>query len=279
VTGNERSHAVPTGLGTLNVRVVGDGRPAAVLWHSLFVDSRSWWRVEDALGRQRTLVLVDGPSHGGSQPAARTFTLADCAVAAEGVLDHLEVSGPVDWVGNAWGGHVGMTFAARRPERTRSLMTLASPVAALTAAERRRILPLVGIYRLAGAIRPARNGVVEALLTAEVRRNLPSAAELIDDVIKKADRRGLYLAMRSVMLGRPDLSDLLPRIEAPTVLAAGDDDPMLTTVELARAAEALPHGQTRTIAGSRHLAPVEAPDEVISLVTKLWGATAGDGGS
>jgi hypothetical protein len=65
VTGNERSHAVPTGLGTLNVRVVGDGRPAAVLWHSLFVDSRSWWRVEDALGRQRTLVLVDGPSHGG----------------------------------------------------------------------------------------------------------------------------------------------------------------------------------------------------------------------
>jgi hypothetical protein len=36
---------VPTALGRLNVRIVGSG-PPALLWHSMFVDSTSWQRVE-----------------------------------------------------------------------------------------------------------------------------------------------------------------------------------------------------------------------------------------
>ncbi len=163
ITVNEHIHALPTSFGALHVRVVGHG-PVAVLWHSLFVDSRSWYRVEPALARQRTLVLLDGPSHGGSQPASRRFTLTDCAAAAGEVLDQLDVTTPVDWVGSAWGGHVGMVFAADQPRRTRSLVTLASPVHALTLAERRRIVPLVGLYRVVGPIRFLRAAVVDALL-------------------------------------------------------------------------------------------------------------------
>ena len=45
---------VDTRLGSLAVRVRGDG-PVAVLWHSLFVDDRTWNRVEEELGRQRRL--------------------------------------------------------------------------------------------------------------------------------------------------------------------------------------------------------------------------------
>ena len=62
--------------------------------HSLFVDSRSWSGVEPALAQQRTLVLIDGPGHGGSQPARRHFTLVDCAAAAAEVLDQLELTVP-----------------------------------------------------------------------------------------------------------------------------------------------------------------------------------------
>src|SRR5450755_4326765 len=110
-TMNEAVHLLPTRIGTLHVRVTGHG-PVAVLWHSLFVDSRSWYRVEPALAAQRTLVLIDGPSHGGSQPARQRFTLDDCAVAAGEILDQLGMTAPVDWVGSAWGGHVGMVLAA-----------------------------------------------------------------------------------------------------------------------------------------------------------------------
>ena len=39
---------VPTCLGELHVRRTGTG-PPAVLWHSLWVDSRSWGPLADAL--------------------------------------------------------------------------------------------------------------------------------------------------------------------------------------------------------------------------------------
>lgn len=135
--------------------------------------ARNWSRVEPALARQRTLVLVNGPSHGGSQPASRRFTLADCAAAAGEVLDQLGVTAPVDWVGSAWGGHVGMVFAAEWPQRARSLVALASPVHAPSPAGRRRIVPLVELYRVLGAPRSVRDGVVDALLTPECARTGP----------------------------------------------------------------------------------------------------------
>jgi pimeloyl-ACP methyl ester carboxylesterase len=271
---HEGVHALPTRIGTLHVRVVGHG-PVAVLWHSLFVDSRSWSRVEPALAQQRTLVVIDGPAHGGSQPASRRFTLADCAAAAGEVLDQLGVTTPVDWVGSAWGGHVGMVFAADQPQRTRSLVTLASPVHALTPAERRRSVPLVGLYRVLGPIRFLRAGVVDAMLTPTVRKDRPETEALVTDVLRHADRKGLYLTMRSIMLGRADLTGLLPQITAPTLLVVGGDDPMWTAANANVAATHLPHGQAVTVAGTRHLPALEAPDEVIALITQLWAATSG----
>ncbi len=274
-TPNEAIHAMPTRIGILRVRVTGSG-PAAVLWHSLFVDSRSWYRVEKALAGQRTLVLIDGPSHGGSQPARQLFTLADCAAAAGEILDQLGVTGPADWVGSAWGGHVGMVLAAGQPERIRSLVALASPVHALTAAERRRIVPLVGLYRVLGPARFLRAAVADALLTPAVRADVPETAELVSDTLRQADRKGFLMTMRSVMLGRPDLSSLLPRIAAPTLLVAGGDDPMWTAASASAAAALLPHGQAVTVPGTRHMPALEAPDEVTGLITQFWVSTSSD---
>ena len=100
-----------TRLGPLTVTTRGSG-PPAVLWHSLFVDSTTWCRVAPLLEPARQLLLIDGPNHAGQPPASRPFTLQDCVGAAVDVLDELGISGPVDWLGNAWGGHVGMHVAA-----------------------------------------------------------------------------------------------------------------------------------------------------------------------
>jgi pimeloyl-ACP methyl ester carboxylesterase len=271
IAAQESVHLLPTRIGTLQVRVVGHG-PAAVLWHSLFIDSRNWCFVEEALARQRTLVMIDGPAHGGSEPARRPFTLRDCAAAAGEILGLLGISAPVDWVGNAWGGHVGMLFAATQPDRARSLAMLASPVHALRPAERRRSALLVQLYRVVGARRFLRAAVLDAMLAPAVRTAQPDIAELISDVLRHADRQGLAVTMRSVMLNRPDLSNLLPRITAPTVVVAGGDDAMWAAADAAAAARHLPHGQAVTIPGTRHLPPLEAPDEVIGLVTQAWAA-------
>ena len=55
---------IETNVGSLAVRERGEGRPA-VLWHSLFIDERSWERVEEDLSAERRLVLITGPGTRG----------------------------------------------------------------------------------------------------------------------------------------------------------------------------------------------------------------------
>ena len=139
---------VSTDLGRLHVRCTGTG-PPVVLLHSLFVDSRSWGPLVDELGRQRTVYAIDGPSHGKSDSVARDFTFDEVVASAEQALDRLGLVEAVDWVGNAWGGHVGIRLATGH--RLRSLTTIGTPIAGFTVGEKlTKAWPLVGMYRLAG---------------------------------------------------------------------------------------------------------------------------------
>ena len=124
---------VSTDLGRLHVQRTGSG-PPVVLWHSLFVDSRSWGPLIDGLGRQRTVYAIDGPSHGKSDSVARDFTFEEVVASAEQALDRLGLSEPVDWVGNAWGGHVGIRLATG--QRLRTLTTIGTPIQGFTVGEK-----------------------------------------------------------------------------------------------------------------------------------------------
>jgi pimeloyl-ACP methyl ester carboxylesterase len=258
---------VTTRLGALRVRMCGSG-PPAVLWHSLFVDSATWNRVCPRLGEHRRLILIDGPSHGSSAPTHHRFTLQDCADAASDVLDHLDVDVPVDWVGNAWGGHVGIAFAAGKPEQCRSLVTIGTPVRALNPAERRRIVPLVALYRILGPVRPLRKGVENALLGA---KPASTDAHVISSALRGADRRGMYAAMRSVMLHRPDLTSVLAPLATPTLIVAAERDALWQPTEARAAAGHLPHRAFGTVPGAGHIAPLlqHAP-ALTELVSDFW---------
>src|ERR1700758_5577620 len=159
-------HMIDTKLGRLHVEVDGEG-PAAVLWHSLFVDSRSWSRLRGLLREDRRLVLIDGPGHGQSGFPSADFDLGDCAEAATDVLDAVGVQKPVDWLGNAWGGHIGLTLAATSPGWCRSVAAISTPVQALSRRERITIVPMVWAYRYVGAVPPLANAVAVALLGKE----------------------------------------------------------------------------------------------------------------
>ncbi|MBJ7595799.1 MAG: alpha/beta fold hydrolase [Candidatus Dormibacteraeota bacterium] len=261
---------VPTRLGDLSVQVCGAG-PTAVLWHSLFVDSTTWEQVRKPLSAARRLLIIDGPSHGGSPGPGRIFTIEECADAARAVLTHFGVTEPVDWVGNAWGGHVGILFAATSPERCRSLVTIGTPVHALTRAERPKCRALVAAYRLTGPMRSLVNAVTDALLGPRSADRDPASARLVGDAFRHAARRGMYLAMRSVMLNRPDLTSALRVVSAPTLVVAGADDSMWTP-DRARAAAALPsRGACRVVPGAGHVAPLlDDASALAELITIFW---------
>jgi pimeloyl-ACP methyl ester carboxylesterase len=262
--------SVPTRLGPLRVETAGAG-PPAVLWHSLFVDSTTWVRVREPLASVRRLLLVDAPGHGHNPPVARRFTLDDCAGAAADVLDHFRVGEPVDWVGNAMGGHVGIVFAAADPGRCRSLATIGCPVHALTPPERRKIAVLTAVYRLTGPVPPLVNPLIDVLLGPHARAADPEAAALVGGAFRRATRRGMSGAIGSVSLRRPDLTPLLAKISAPALICAAADDPYWTPADAARAAGRLPNGTSVILPGSGHIAPLlEAAPAVADLLTAFW---------
>ncbi|HEX7993036.1 MAG TPA: alpha/beta fold hydrolase [Streptosporangiaceae bacterium] len=262
--------SVPTRLGPLRVEAAGSGAPA-VLWHSLFVDSTTWVRVRPPLASVRRLLLIDAPGHGHNPPVARRFTLDDCAGAAADVLDHFRIGGPVDWVGNAMGGHVGIPFAAAYPGRCRSLATIGSPIHALTPPERRKIAVFTGLYRLTGPLPPLVSLLIDALLGPHARTGDPQAAALAAAAFRRATRRGMSRAIGSVSLHRPDLTPLLGKISTPTLICAAADDPSWTPADAARAAGRLPNGASVILPGAGHIAPLfEAEPALAELLTAFW---------
>jgi pimeloyl-ACP methyl ester carboxylesterase len=260
---------VETRLGALAVRVRGEG-PVAVLWHSLFVDDSTWTRVEDDLARVRRLVIITGPGHGASPDPGRRYNMDECAEAATDVLAYLGIDEPVDWVGNAWGGHVGVVFAARWPERCRTLVTLGTPIQSYTMSERLPIWILLLIVRLFGPVGFIATGVREVLLSPSTRAQDPEAGSLVVDCLRTMDRAALANAVVSISLRRPDLTPRLSQIRCSTLFVTGSDHTGWTPDQAQAASRLLADGATEVIPNVAYLIPLEAPTRTVQLVRDLW---------
>ncbi len=248
---------VSTDLARLHVRRVGTG-PPVVLWHSLFFDSRSWGPLIDDLGRQRTVYAIDGPSHGRSEAVRRDFTFAECVTAAEQALDRLGLTEPVDWVGNAWGGHVGIRLATSDRKRLRTLTTIGTPIQAFTLKEKwTKGWPLVQLYRLIGPAGFITKMLSDSLLGAEAVAAKQDQAAAIVDSFRSADRDGMLHAMRSMMLHRSGIGDLLIDIAVPTLVMSVRDDVMGWRPDEARTTCAvIPDCRVEEVAGTGHISPL-----------------------
>lgn len=271
------SELVTTELGRLRVTVTGTG-PPVMLWHSLFVDSRSWGPLVDELARSRTVYAIDGPSHGGSDAVHRDFTFQECVAAAEVALDRLALTEPVDWVGNAWGGHVGIRLASRQRPRVRTLTTIGTPVAAFTLREKwTKALPLIQLYRVVGPNGFILSQLSDSLLGAEAVTAQPDRAATVMESFRTADRGGMLHAMRSMMLKRTGIDGLLSHIVVPTLVLSVRDDAMgWHTDEARRTCAVIPDCRVEEVAGGGHVAPLLIDHRrIVDLVTEFWAAEAG----
>ena len=267
---------VSTDLGRLHVQRTGTG-PPVVLWHSLFVDSRSWGPLVDTLARDRTVYTIDGPSHGKSKAVPRDFSFEEVVTAAEQALDCLGLTEPVDWVGNAWGGHVGIRLASAVRPRLRTLTTIGTPVQGFTPWEKLTMAwPLIGIYRLIGPNSLIMKQLFNSLLGAESIAAEPNQAATVEASFREADRKGMLHAMRSMMLHRAGIEDLLGSIKVPTlVMPVRDDVTGWRPDEARRTCAAIPDCRVEEVAGTGHVSPLLVDrDRILSLLTEFWSSVS-----
>lgn len=267
---------VVTDLGGLFVQRMGAGSPV-VLWHSLFLDSRSWCGLPEEIARNHTVYVIDGPSHGRSEPVGRDFTFDECVSAATQVLDALSLDGAVDWVGNAWGGHIGIQLAVHHPNRIRTLTTIGTPAHSLRTGERlTKAWPLVNLYRLTGPHPLLLKPLSDALVGRESFEAAPDLAKAVMSGFTNAQKEAMFHAMRSMMLNRPDMTADMARITAPTLLIAGRDDITGWRPADAQAvADTMVDATVIGAAGSGHSSPLLIDrDLVLRSITEFWRADA-----
>jgi pimeloyl-ACP methyl ester carboxylesterase len=263
----ERNERVRTRLGALRIRRIGAG-PMTVLWPSMFVDSSTWDSLIPELDLDREYVLVDGPGLGRSDALLRRSTITEAADAAVDLLDGLGAAGPVDWVGNAFGGHVGYKLAAM-PGVLRSLVAISAPVERITQAQRAQINLLLPLLRLAGPIAPVRDAVVGAMLT-DASAHDERIRRIVVESLERPSRRSMTNALRSFILDRVDVTAELAAIGVPCLYIASDDRGDWSEDEALQAAARTPNATAVTVQRARTLIPLEQPAVVADHLRSFW---------
>ena len=264
---DESTALVPTRLGRLHVRLVGDG-PTTVLWSSMFVDSHTWDPVLPLLPQGRRYALVDPPGLGLSEPLREASDIAGAADAASDLLVGLGVDGPVDWVGNAFGGHVGFKLAAR-PGLLRSLVAVSSPAQPVDAPLRRQITLLLPILRTAGPVGPVRTAILQAMLTDASRDRAP-LRQVVEESLARPTRRSMALAVRSFILNRVDVTAELADLTVPSLFVASDDRGDWSPQNAEDAAAVAPDATAVTVERARTLVPLEQPAALSCHIRGFW---------
>jgi pimeloyl-ACP methyl ester carboxylesterase len=263
----ERTAWVPTRLGEVHVRTTGEGA-TTILWPSMFVDSHSWDLLMPLMPAGRRYVLVDPPGLGLSQPLQRVADISTAAAAATDLLDELGVDGPVDWVGNAFGGHVGYELGTR-PGVLRSLVAVSSPTEPVPSPLRRQINLLLPLLRAAGPVGPVRDAVMAGMLT-DVSAAQEEIRRIVIESLTRPTRRSLSLAVRSFILNRLDVTAELEDLAIPSLFVASDDRGDWSPEAAESAAALAPSAEFVVVCGARTLIPLEQPEVLASHLLDFW---------
>ncbi len=225
-----------------------------LMHHGIAQDLRRWARWIPYVARQYRIVRFDFRGFGESSipPASYIPSLEGLLVDARRLLAHLNIE-KVHFVGASTGGMVGMLFAARHPERTLSLTLLNTiPGMALSPAD------------LDAWTRKIDATSVRAMFEEQVhdRFNLDIVSnELVEWYLQQWSKVNPSWLKRMFRAVNVDISDVLPKIAAPTLIIWGENDRVLPrpTQELMR--DRIPHAQLQIVPGHAHNVFEAAGDE------------------
>jgi 3-oxoadipate enol-lactonase len=263
-----REQTVDTVLGRVRVQVGGTGAPI-LFWPSLLMTGDMWHGVADGLVGRSQVVLIDPPGQGGSQALTGMFSFGDCARCVVDILDGLGLD-RAHFVGNSWGGMIGGTFAATYPERIGRAVLMNCTAGAAGVRQRAQFAMLLRLAKWSGEFGPVLiRSVLKAFLGPTTFRERPEVVAHVRSAVKSVDIQSVSWAVKSVVPARPDQHALFAGITTPVLVVAGAEDATFPPREAIAMADAIPNASIRVLEGVAHLAGLENPTVVSSLVDQF----------
>jgi poly(3-hydroxyalkanoate) depolymerase len=219
----------------------------------------------DALDRRRTVIRFDVPGVGGSPRPVVPYVLATFTPVVTGMLDQLGYEDAVDVLGFSWGGGLAQHFAVQHRRRCRRLVLAATGTGSLMVPANPRVL--------ARMLTPRRHrdpdyvrSIAGEIYGGTIRDHPEQAARVLHSASRLGPRRGYYyqLAASACWSSLP----FLRLIRQPTLVIAGDDDPIIPEANPRLMARLLPDAQLHVYRGG-HLALVTEARELAPVVEEF----------
>jgi poly(3-hydroxyalkanoate) depolymerase len=209
----------------------------------------------DALSPDREVVRFDMPGIGGSPLPVVPYHMTTLPPLLAGLLDALGYA-RADVLGVSWGGGLAQQFAIGRPRRVRRLVLVATAPGALMVPAHPRVL--------ARLMTPRRHrdpdytaSIAGDLYGGRARDDPSLARDLLHGTTRLGPARGYYYQL-AAGVGWTSLP-LLPLVRQPTLILAGDDDPIIPLANARIMHRLIPHSELHVYHGGHLDLVAEAP--------------------
>ena len=243
----------------------GDG-PPLLLMNGIGASLEVLQPFVDALDGRRTVVRFDVPGVGGSPRPVVPYLMATFTPVVASLLDALGHPDPVDVLGFSWGGGLAQQFAVQHRGRCRRLVLAATGTGTLMVPAHPRVLARMLTPRRHRDPEYARRVAAE-LYGGTMRADPERAARVLHAHSRLGPRRGYYYQLAAAA-GWSSLP-FLRLIRTPTLIVAGDDDPIIPSANARLMHLLIPKSRLHVYHGG-HLGLITEAAELAPVVDRFF---------
>lgn len=242
------------GAVTLGADVRGDG-PALLFIHGFPLDRTIWKHQVATLAGWRR-IAPDLRGMGTSDAPQDGYSMAAYADDLAALLDRLRVDRAVV-AGLSMGGYVAFELIRRHKHRVAGLILCDTKADPDSDAGKQGRDDMIALAQARGAEAVA-DRMLPKLLGRSTHQSQPQLVAQVREMIAKSPVPGIVGALRA-MRDRPDSTPLLPSIDVPTLVVAGQEDELMPANAARAMTQAIPEAMMTVIPGAGHVPCLEAP--------------------
>ena len=252
------------------------GDPAAeplLLVMGFMMNAAAWAPQIPTFAQRYRIVAFDNRGAGRTSQPEAAYTIPQMAGDAAGQLDHLAIDS-AHLLGASMGGMIAQELAIRHPARVRGLVlactTPGGPRSAGYEQLRAGTIEAAAVEDVTAALTPERAGeFLGQLFTPEFLANPgPGFGQMAASFVQYPQTLA-GLKGQAAAIAAHDAFDRLGQIKAPTLVIAGDADPLIDPANSRILAERIPGAELRLLPGLRHGFTAEKPDEFNAIVLEF----------
>lgn len=216
-----------------------------------------------ALDPEMEVIVFDAPGVGGSSTPSTPFRFPGLAKLAARMLDYLDYA-QVNVIGVSWGGALAQQFAHDYPERCKKLILAATAAGMVMVPGRPHVL-----WKMASPrryLQPSHVIKIAPDIYGGAFRRDPNLARSHAAKVRSSGKMGYYWQLFAG-LGWTSFH-WLHKIRQPTLILAGDDDPLIPLVNMRMLAWRIPNSVLHVI-DDGHLFLITRADAVAPIIMRF----------